>query len=216
MLMERIHNIGKISVVAYTVSHILVNHHWFAMMLQMQNVELTLLTTDVRYADIRLEHSDQGRTEKLIHKDQRNFRKCGPGILDSGLLNILRFSYQHQKILFFQCVFTTVSSMIGFILNVGITHSGYLRPNHWKQEVEYYWEPEKHCWAEYEFKMRFYRHDWGAEPDWGRGLPCRSAIDDDIHDEQITAELSLVQILTIESFLFFGKTSRILAAKNFI
>lgn len=48
------------------------------------------------------------------------------------------------------------------------------------------------------------------------GLPCRSAIDDDIHYERITAELSLVQILTIESFLFFGKTSRILAAKNFI
>ena len=67
MLMERIHNIGKISVVAYnTVSHILVNHHWFAMMLQMQNVELTLLTTDVRYADKQFEPSSQGLTTRKV------------------------------------------------------------------------------------------------------------------------------------------------------
>ena len=109
--------------------------------------------------------------------------------------------------------------MIGFIANVGISHLGYLRPYHWKQEVEYYWEPEKHCWAEYNFRIapqQQARHDWAAEPDWGLGLPCRSGLYDDIHDEQITAELSLVQILTIESFLFFGKTSRILASKNLI
>ena len=56
MLMERIHNIGKISVVGYTQYIILVNQHWFAMMLKMQSIELTLLTTDVRYT-----------------KDQRNF-----------------------------------------------------------------------------------------------------------------------------------------------
>ena len=106
--------------------------------------------------------------------------------------------------------------MTGFIANVGICHLGYLDPYDWKQDVQYYWEPEKHCWAKYGHFMIGPRHDWAAEPDWGRGLPCRSAIDEDIHDEQITAELSLVQILTIESFLFFGKTSRILAAKNII
>ena len=106
--------------------------------------------------------------------------------------------------------------MIGFIANVGISHLVYLKPFHWKQEVEYYWEPEKHYWAEYGHFMIGPRHDWAAEPDWGRGLPCRSALDDDIHNEQISAELSLVQVLTIESFLFFGKTSRILAAKNII
>jgi len=110
--------------------------------------------------------------------------------------------------------------MIGFIANVGISRFGYLDPFDWKQEVRYYWEPEKHCWAKYGAFMIGrdipIRHDWAAEPDWGRDLRCRSKLDDDIHDEQITAKLSLVQILTIESFLFFGKTSRILTATNFI
>lgn len=36
------------------------------MMLQMQSIELTLLTTDVRYADKRLEHSDQGLPNRKI------------------------------------------------------------------------------------------------------------------------------------------------------
>ena len=185
------------------------------MMLQMQNVELTLLTTDVRYAEKRFRsgtHEPKGwsiRTSEILEKAVR-------GSLILTALNILRFSYRHQKILFFQCVFTTISSMIGFIANVGISHLVYLEPFHWKQEVKYYWEPGKHCWAEYGYFMIRPRHDWAAEPDWGRGLPCRSALDDDIHNEQISVELLLVQILTIESFLFFGKTSRILAAKNII
>ena len=106
--------------------------------------------------------------------------------------------------------------MTGFIANVGICHLVYFEPYYWKQEVRYYWDPEKHCWAKNGQFMIGPRHNWAAEPDWGRDLHCRSELDDDIHDEQITADLSLVQILTIESFLFFGKTSRILTATNFI
>ena len=159
------------------------------MMLQMQSIELTLLTTDVL-------------TLRSGTHEPENWST--------------RISEIFEKILFFQCVFTTISSMIGFIANVGISHLVYLEPFHWKHEVEYYWEPERHCWAEYGHFMIGPRHDWAAEPDWARGLPCRSAFDDDIHNEQISAELTLVQILTIESFLFFGKTSRILAVKNII
>ena len=68
-------------------------------------------------------------------------------------------------ILSVQCVFTTVSSFIGFIANVIVVHVEYLRP---------------YSWTTYD------------------------AYDD---YDSISDELSLVQVLTIETFLFFGKTS---------
>ena len=66
-------------------------------------------------------------------------------------------------ILSVQCVFTTVSSFIGFIANVIVVHLEYLRPYSWKNTYDDY--------------------------------------------DSISDELSLVQVLTIETFLFFGKTS---------
>ena len=63
----------------------------------------------------------------------------------------------------FQCVFTTVSSSIGFIANLIVVHEVYLNPYYWKNTYDDY--------------------------------------------DIISDELSLVQVLTIETFLFFGKTS---------
>ena len=72
-------------------------------------------------------------------------------------------------ILSVQCIFTTVSSFIGFVANVIALHTSYLSPYHW-----------------------MYKYD----------------DDDDYEDyDSISEELSLIQILTIETVLFFGKTS---------
>ena len=123
------------------------------------------------------------------------------------------------KNIIFQCVFTTISSMIGFLIHLLVTQRVYLEPYHWKQVVEYYWSPEKRCWVEYQFwdelKPQF-NIDWDAAPapDWSRRSLCHGH--NDIIDEKITEELSLVQILTIETFLFFGKTARTFTAKTFL
>ena len=72
-----------------------------------------------------------------------------------------------NTILTVQCVFTTVSSFIGFLANLLALHAygGYLRPYYWKNTY------------------------------------------DDYDSDEISDELSLVQVLTIETFLFFGKSS---------
>ena len=67
-------------------------------------------------------------------------------------------------ILSVQCVFTTVSSFIGFLANLIVVHAAYLQPYYWKNRDD---------------------------------------------DDSISDRLSLVQVLTIETFLFFGKTSKL-------
>ena len=107
--------------------------------------------------------------------------------------------------------------MIGFLIHLLVTQRVYLEPYHWKQVVEYYWSPEKRCWVEYQFLHELkpqFNIDWDAAPDWSRRSLCHGH--NDIIDEKITEELSLVQILTIETFLFFGKTARTFTAKTFL
>ena len=82
-----------------------------------------------------------------------------------------------NTILSVQCVFTTVSSFIGFLANVIAVHTVYLDPYDWKNTYDDY--------------------------------------------DSISDELSLVQVLTIETFLFFGKISRLrvhlfLSTTNFV
>ena len=99
-----------------------------------------------------------------------------------GYITLVSWNFKHfsfTTILSVQCVFTTVSSFIGFIANVVVTHAGYLDT--------YYWS------------------DYGDSYSY-KGSALR---------KRIASELSLVQILTIETFLFFGKTWR-LQIKKFV
>ena len=124
------------------------------------------------------------------------------------------------EIFCFQCVFTTISSMIGFIANLFVSEEFYLYPNDWKREVEYFWSPEARCWVRYNWRTVFTHRepDWAAAPDWGPPSPWREQPDwgprspchrrSEFHSEHVREELSLVQILAIESFLFFGKSSK--------
>ena len=128
------------------------------------------------------------------------------------------------EIFSFQCIFTTISSMIGFIANLFVSEEFYLYPNDWKREVEYFWSPEARCWVRYDWRTRYggklfgEEPDWAAAPDWGPASPWRKQPDwgpgspchrqSEFHPEHVREELSLVQILAIESFLFFGKSSK--------